>query len=89
MFDFKKIYLFLCIFISSCLLTGCVNIKINEELTIKQNNTFVHSISLLANDKSNLFTNEINDVFKTKLTNLGFYNLFPFRSFREILSIRP
>lgn len=70
----KKIFLFIMIILVSTFTTGCVNVKINEELTINKDKTANHTIQILASDNVNMFQDRIEQGMTNSLNNLGMLN---------------
>ncbi len=72
----KLVSIFLLVF-CTVFLTGCVDLKINEELTINQDGSMDHSIQFLSSDNMLIFEKEIKDGFTKTLSEKGFGNLSP------------
>lgn len=70
----KKIFIFIMLIFICSFSTGCVNIKINEELTINKDKTANHTIQILASDDDNMFQERIEEEITNTLNNLGIYN---------------
>ncbi|MCM1264893.1 MAG: zinc-ribbon domain-containing protein [Candidatus Gastranaerophilales bacterium] len=73
----KKILSILMLILCSFFLTGCVNVKIDEELTVNPDKTVNHSVKCLVSNNVSMFADEINDGFSTTLKDAGFVNIIP------------
>lgn len=69
----KFTYIITLIFLS-IFLTGCVDVKINEEVTVNSDKSIDHSISLLANDDASFAEDCIKEKFTEILKDKGFGN---------------
>lgn len=70
----KNIFLFLIIVLISSFTTGCVNVKVSEELTINKDKTANHTIQILASDNVSMFQERIEQGITNSLNNLGILN---------------
>ena len=70
----KNIFLFLVIVIVGSFTTGCVSVKVNEELTINEDKTANHTIQILASDNVSMFQDRIEQGITNSLNNLGMLN---------------
>ena len=57
--------------------TGCVELKVQEELTINPDRTAEHSLKCLVNDEMGGFSERINETISSKLQEAGFVNIVP------------
>lgn len=70
----KKIFIFVMLILISSFTTGCVNVKINDELTINKDKTVNHTIQILASDNANMFQERIEEEIIKTLNNIGIHN---------------
>ena len=76
--NFIKIYINLILLVSLCIMcTGCIELKVQEELTINTDRTAVHSLKCLVNDEMDGFSERINETISSKLQEAGFVNIIP------------
>lgn len=73
----KKFLSFFMLILCSFFLTGCVNVKIDEELTLNPDKTATHSVKCLVSNNVSMFSEEINEGFTTTLKDAGFVNIIP------------
>lgn len=70
----KKITCIITLLFFSIFLTGCVDVKINEEVTVNADKSIDHSISLLASDDVSFAEDCIKEKFTEILKDKGFGN---------------
>ena len=70
----KKITYIITLIFFSIFLTGCVDVKINEEVTVNADKSIDHSISLLASDDVSFAEDCIKEKFTEILKDKGFGN---------------
>ena len=70
----KKITYIITLIFFSIFLTGCVDVKINEEVTVNADKSIDHSISLLASDDASFAEDCIKEKFTEILKDKGFGN---------------
>lgn len=75
----KKILFGLLLISCSLFLTGCIDIKVDEELTLNTDKTMTHSVKLLASDTACFVGDTVMDSFRDALKNNGFETVVPAR----------
>lgn len=75
----KKFLLMILLFISSVIMTGCVDVKIDEEITINKDKTIAHELKCLINNNVSMFESEITEGLISGLKDAGFSNISQIR----------
>ena len=77
----KKFTYIITLIFFSIFLTGCVDVKINEEVTVNTDKSIDHSISLLASDDASFAEDCIKEKFTEILKDKGFGNFVEQKEF--------
>lgn len=73
----KKCTHIILLFVLCIICAGCVELKVQEELTINPDRTAEHSLKCLVNDEIGGFSERINETISSKLQEAGFVNIVP------------
>lgn len=71
----KKIFLLFSIILCSVFLTGCINLKVADEFTVKEDRSIEHSYQILVGNNMYAFANRINETISEALSEKGFSNI--------------